>query len=125
MPQATSNYTATYDLVRSGQAQIIDARSLPEYLIGTIPGSISLPYEGALNDNRITGEERLDMIFMVLRKDQPVVVFTNTGIKGSVLWFALEMMGYDARLYSYLDWITDQVPDLPEEGPRGLNETAL
>jgi thiosulfate/3-mercaptopyruvate sulfurtransferase len=66
------------------------------------------------------------MIFMVLREDQPVVVFTNTGIKGSVLWFALEMMGYDARLYSYLDWITEQAPDLPEgEGLRGLNETAL
>ncbi|HON34838.1 MAG TPA: rhodanese-like domain-containing protein [Methanothrix sp.] len=126
MPQETSNYTATYDLVRSGQAQIIDARSLPEYLMGSIPGSISLPYEGALNGNRITGEERLDMIFMVLREDQPVVVFTNTGIKGSVLWFALEMMGYDARLYSYLDWITEQAPDLPEgEGLRGLNETAL
>ena len=32
MPQATSNYTATYDLVRSGQAQIIDASRLGQNL---------------------------------------------------------------------------------------------
>ena len=79
--------------------QIIDARTPPEFAMGTIPGSVSMPYESVLADKKITGEDRLDMVFMVLNKNQPVVVFTNTGMKGSVVWFALEMMGYDARLY--------------------------
>ncbi len=29
-------------------------------------------------------------------------------MKVSVVWFALEMMGYDARLYSYQDWMANQ-----------------
>lgn len=125
IPQNNSNYTATYDLVKGGQVQIIDARTLPEFATGTIPGSISLPFESVLNDLKITGEDRLDMVFMVLNKDQPVVVFTNTGMKGSLVWFALEMMGYDARLYSYQDWMANQLPDLREvDGSGGLNETA-
>ena len=45
---------------------------------------------------------------MALEKDKPVVVFTNTGMKGSVAWFALKMMDYDARLYSYKDWMANQ-----------------
>ena len=125
-PLMNSNYTATYDMVRGGQMQIVDARTLPEFAAGTIPGSISLPYKSVLNDKRITGEDRLDMVFMVLNKKQPVVVFTNTGMKGSVVWFALEMMGYDARLYSYQDWMANQLPDLREvEGSGGLNETEI
>jgi thiosulfate/3-mercaptopyruvate sulfurtransferase len=126
IPLENSNYTATFDLVRSGQVQIIDARTLPEFAMGTIPGSISMPYESVLNESRITGEDRLDMVFMVLDKDQPVVVFTNTGMKGSVVWFALEMMGYEARLYSYQDWMANQLPDLREvDGSGRLNETAV
>ena len=124
-PVMNSNYTATYDLVKGGQVQLIDARTAREFATGTIPGSINMPYESVLNDLKITGEERLDMVFMVLNKDQPVVVFTNTGMKGSLVWFALEMMGYDARLYSYQDWMANQLPDLREvDGSGGLNETA-
>ena len=126
IPLVNSNYTATFDLVKSGQVQIIDARTPPEFAMGTIPGSIRMPYESVLADKKITGEDRLDMVFMVLNKNQPVVVFTNTGMKGSVVWFALEMMGYDARLYSYQDWMANQQPDLREvDGSGGLNETAI
>jgi len=126
IPLMNSNYTATFDLVKSGQVQIIDARTPPEFAMGTIAGSISMPYESVLADKKITGEDRLDMVFMVLNKNQPVVVFTNTGMKGSVVWFALEMMGYDARLYSYQDWMANQLPDLQEvDGSGRLNETAI
>jgi Rhodanese-related sulfurtransferase len=121
IPLVNSNHTATFDLVKSGQVQIIDARTPPEFAMGTIPGSVSMPYESVLADKKITGEDRLDMVFMVLNKNQPVVVFTNTGMKGSVVWFALEMMGYDARLYSYQDWMANQQPDLREvDGVRGV-----
>src|SRR5690606_31281560 len=39
-PLMNSNYAATYDMVRGGQMQIVDARTLPEFAAGTIPGSI-------------------------------------------------------------------------------------
>jgi thiosulfate/3-mercaptopyruvate sulfurtransferase len=36
------------------------------------------------------------------------VVFTSTGIKASVVWFSLKMLGYDAKLYSWQDWLANQ-----------------
>ena len=32
--------------------------------------------------------------------DRPVVVYTNVGVEASLVWFALTLSGYDARLYS-------------------------
>ena len=107
-PAVTANYTATYDYVKSGQAQIVDARTLQEFMAQTIPGSISIPYESVLDGKKIKSLDQLNKVFMALKKDKPVVVFTYTGMKGSVAWFALKMMGYDARLYSYKDWMANQ-----------------
>jgi thiosulfate/3-mercaptopyruvate sulfurtransferase len=107
-PAQTANYTATYDFVKNGQAQIVDARTVPEYGMGSISGSISIPYASVLSKKKIKGEDQLSKVFMMLDRDKPVVVFTNTGMKASVVWFALKMMGYDARLYNYRDWMTNQ-----------------
>jgi thiosulfate/3-mercaptopyruvate sulfurtransferase len=107
-PAVTANYTATYDYVKGGQAQIVDARTLKEFMAQTIPGSVSISYESVLDRKKIKSPDELNKVFMALKKDKPVVVFTNTGMKGSVAWFALKMMGYDARLYSYRDWMANQ-----------------
>jgi len=107
-PAETTNYTATYEFVKSKQAQIVDARTLQDFGSGSIPGSISIPYASVLSGKRIKGEDQLNKVFMMLDKDKPVVVFTNTGMKGSVVWFALKMMDYDARLYNYRDWMANQ-----------------
>jgi thiosulfate/3-mercaptopyruvate sulfurtransferase len=103
--QFTPDLIATYDYVKSGSAQIIDARTLQEFGNGTIPGSMNIPYESVITgNNRIKDETKLAKVFSILNKNQPVVVYTNTGIKGSVEWFALELLGYDAKLYSYSDY---------------------
>jgi len=107
-PKQTEDFNASYDLVNSKRAQIVDARTIQEYGQSTIPGSINIPYTSMLNGDRIKDEGQLKKIFMLLDQNEPVVAFTNTGMKGSVVWFALEMMGYDARLYSYQDWMAHQ-----------------
>lgn len=107
-PAVTANYTATYQFVKSGQAQIVDARTLEEFMAQTIPGSISIPYESVLDGKKMRSQDRLKEVFMMLDKDKPVVVFTYTGMKASVVWFALKMMDYDARLYSYQDWMANE-----------------
>lgn len=109
--QFTPDLIATYDYVKSGSAQIIDARTLQEFGAGSIPGSINIPNEGVLSNSRIKDETKLARVFAILNKNQPVVVYTNTGIKGSVVWFALELLGYDARLYSYMDYQYNQVAE--------------
>ncbi len=103
--QFTPDLIATYDYVKSGSAQIIDARTQQEFGNGSVPGSMNIPYEGVITGNsRIKNETQLVKVFSWLNKNQPVVVYTNTGIKGSVEWFALELLGYDAKLYSYADY---------------------
>ena len=103
--QFTPDLIASFDYVMSGSAQLIDARTLQEFGNGTIPGSINIPYESVITgNNRIKDETKLAKVFSILNKNQPVVVYTNTGIKGSVEWFALELLGYDAKLYSYSDY---------------------
>ncbi|MFB3766552.1 MAG: sulfurtransferase [Methanotrichaceae archaeon] len=108
----TTNFTtdliATYEFVKSNKSQIVDARLPEEFETGTIPGAINLPYDNVLDGHRIKNETGLGKAFINLSKDRPVVVFTDTGVKASVVWFALELMGYDARLYSWQDWLNNQ-----------------
>ncbi len=111
-PEFTMDLIATYDYVNSGEAQIVDARHAHEFEeAGSIPGAINIPYESVLDDldnHTIKDETALRYVFSGLRKDRPVVVFTETGVKASVVWFALELMGYDAKLYSWQDWLMNR-----------------
>jgi len=106
--QINSNLSADYDYVSSGKAQIVDARTMQEFGAGSIPGAINIPYENVIINNKIRDETKLDRVFAFLDKNQPVVVYTNTGLKGSVVWFALTLRGYDARLYSYENYLYNQ-----------------
>ena len=109
VPRVSSNFSAEYSYVESGQAQIVDARSIGEFATSSIPGAINIPYESVISGNRLRDESRLERIFGILDRKQPVVVFTNTGLKASVVWYALELLGYDSRLYSYENyWINQQ-----------------
>ncbi len=104
-PHPRPELLATNDYVKSGAAQIIDARSEREFNSSTIPGAMNIPYDEVLSGKKIRNETELEDIFRNLTKDQPVVVFTQTGVKGSVVWFALKELGYDAKLYTYKQWI--------------------
>ena len=100
----TPDFMATYDYVKSQAPQIVDARSMQEFGNGSIPSAINIPYESMISNGRIKEEAKLKRIFAILSKDRPVVVYTGQPTKGSVAWFALELMGYDAMLYSYENW---------------------
>ena len=104
----TDRFIATYDYVKSGKPQIVDARSLPEFGAGSIPGAINIPYNSIIDKGKIAEEIKLQKIFAILDKSRPVVVFTAQPTKGSTAWFALELLGYDAKLYSYEDWQFNQ-----------------
>jgi thiosulfate/3-mercaptopyruvate sulfurtransferase len=103
-PQINPNYSADYDYVLSGSAQIVDARNMAEFGEGSIPGAINIPYENVVINSKIRDETKLNRVFAFLDKNKPVVVYTNTGVKGSVVWFAMTLQGYDARLYSYVNY---------------------
>jgi thiosulfate/3-mercaptopyruvate sulfurtransferase len=106
--QINPSFAADYNYVKSGSAQILDARTTHEFGAGSIPGAINIPYESVIINNKIRDEARLDKVFAILNMNQPVIVYTNTGLKGSVVWFALKLLGYDARLYSYENYLYNQ-----------------
>ncbi|MBN1235763.1 MAG: sulfurtransferase [Methanotrichaceae archaeon] len=107
-PHLKPELLATYEFVVSGGAQIVDARLARDYEIGSIPGAINIPYEELLEDGRMAPEEDLQKVLVSLEKDRPVVVYTNVGVEASLVWFALTLSGYDARLYSWRDWLENQ-----------------
>lgn len=107
-PSLRPEIFATYDFVVNGGAQIVDARPTGDFDIGSIPRAINIPYEDVLGNERIKQEEELKKVFTDLRKDLPVVVYTNVGVEASLVWFALTLSGYDARLYSWRDWLENQ-----------------
>lgn len=107
-PDLNIDSFATYEYIRDGGAQIVDARLSQEFKRGTIPGAISISYEGVLDGHLIKNETSLREVFTNLSRDRPVVVFTDTGIKGSVVWFSLSLLGYNAKLYSWANWLENQ-----------------
>lgn len=107
-PTLKSDLLASYDFVLNGGAQIVDARPARDFGIGSIPEAINIPYEDVVENERIRPEEDLKQIFLGLDKDRPVVVYTNVGVEASLVWFALTLSGYDARLYTWKDWLENQ-----------------
>ena len=108
MPKLRPEMLDTYDFVESSRAQIIDARTPQDRSVGSIPGSINIPYDAVLEKNRLKDRSALALLFSSLDKDRPVVVYTATGVKASMVCFALEFLGYDASLYTWNDWLTHE-----------------
>jgi thiosulfate/3-mercaptopyruvate sulfurtransferase len=108
VPQIKPELLATYEFVVNGGAQIVDARPARDYGMSSIPGAVNIPYENVLVNESIKPQEDLQKVFAGLDKDRPVVVYTNVGVEASLVWFALTLSGYDARLYSWRDWLENQ-----------------
>jgi thiosulfate/3-mercaptopyruvate sulfurtransferase len=108
IPRLVPNLLATYEFVINGGAQIVDARPARDYDIGSIPGAVNIPYENVLVNKSIKPVADLQKVFAKLKKDRPVVVYTNLGVEASLVWFALNLSGFDARLYSWRDWLENQ-----------------
>jgi thiosulfate/3-mercaptopyruvate sulfurtransferase len=108
IPHTAAKLLATYEFVVTGGAQIVDGRLARDYAIGSIPGAVNIPYEMVLSNESLRQKADLEKAFAELEKDRPVVVYTNLGVEASIVWLALQLSGYDARLYSWRDWLENQ-----------------
>jgi len=59
----------TYDDVKSGQAQIIDARTPQEFAAGAIPGAVNIPSDLVYSGDKIIDDASLGAIFPDLDKN--------------------------------------------------------
>ncbi|MCX6677977.1 MAG: rhodanese-like domain-containing protein [Methanothrix sp.] len=103
-----SDLLASYDYVKNSGVQIVDARPFAEFGKGSIPGASSLDPAVVLQDGKIKDGSRLSGIFSRLSKDKPVVVYSGDYNQASVVWYALQLLGYNADLYTWSDWTAHQ-----------------
>jgi thiosulfate/3-mercaptopyruvate sulfurtransferase len=121
LPKLNAEMMTTYDQVNSSRAKIVDARTPQDYTSDAIPGSVNIPYDAVLENGRLKNQTALSHLFVGLDKNRSVVVYTATGVKASMVCFALELTGYKACLYTWNDWIAHR----GSEGIRGNNRTQV
>ena len=95
---------ADYDSVKSGQAQMVDARSFQEYGKARISNATFISPENLLEEGRLKPGAGLKDTFARLNTSRTVVVYSDDIYGASVVWFALQLMGFDARIFRWQDW---------------------
>ncbi len=103
-PAVKPGVIVEFDYVKSGQAQIVDARPFVEFGKGRIPGSVALDPANIIKGNLIKNEGDLSTVFDRLSKDKPIVVYSSDYSRSSLVWYALQLMGYNASVYTWEDW---------------------
>ncbi len=91
--------------------QIVDARSMGEFIAGHIPTAISVDWGRTLDQNGLLlADEELRALFVDLDPDKTTVVYCTAGWRASVDWLVLTELGFaDVRVYdgSWLEWGVD------------------
>jgi 3-mercaptopyruvate sulfurtransferase SseA len=103
---------ADYDLVRSGRVQVVDARSIMDFGSAKIDNATWISPESLLEEGRLKAD--LNNTFARLNTSQAVVVYSDDIFGSSLVWFALELMNYDARIYRWQDWQEHQMQEKDE-----------
>jgi 3-mercaptopyruvate sulfurtransferase SseA len=104
-PELLATYEEVKEEVESGQnkLKLLDARTPQEFGNDSLLRFINIPFDKVLQNGRIKDETDLMRLFK-FPKDKPVVVYSKQGVPASLVWFSLEMMGYKAKLYTWMDW---------------------
>jgi thiosulfate/3-mercaptopyruvate sulfurtransferase len=123
-PDINSKVLAEYEYVKSSQAQIADTRPFTEFGRGRIPGSTALDPANVIKGDRIKDASGLDMVFARLDKDKPIVVYSDDYSRSSLVWFALQLMGYEAAIYTWEDWKEHEFKDVKGETALAGGEAA-
>jgi thiosulfate/3-mercaptopyruvate sulfurtransferase len=123
-PDINSTVLAEYDYVKSSQAQIADVRPFTEFSSGRIIGSTAMDPSNIVKGDKIKDANDLNMIFDRLSKDKPIVVYSDDYSRSSLVWFALQLMGYESSIYTWEDWKEHEFTDvkgdiMPSEDKNG------
>lgn len=109
-PRVRSSLLADYDEVTSGEYQLVDARTLQEYAADKISGAVYIDYDEVQTDDQVKSSEDLADVFVALDEDEPIIVYSNAGARAAMVWYALQLMGYEASIYTWNDWEANQPP---------------
>lgn len=99
---------ADYDYVRSGEAQMVDARTFEEFGRSRILNATFISPKNVLDGGRLKNGTNLQDVFARLNSSRTTVVYSDEIYGASIVWFALELMGFDARIYHWQDWLAHE-----------------
>lgn len=93
---------------------IVDTRSDQQYRPdepdGAIPGATQLYWMDCVEDGVLRPNRELKRLFEQanVNRNQPVVVYCNSGVQASYLYFVAKLLGYETRMYdgSMSEWRT-------------------
>jgi thiosulfate/3-mercaptopyruvate sulfurtransferase len=114
-PEVKSEIIAEYEYVKSGKAQIVDARPFVEFGKGRIPGSSAFDPANIIKGEKIKDGGDLSTVFDRLSKETPIVVYSSDYSRSSLVWYALQLMGYEASVYTWEDWKAHESTDTKED----------
>lgn len=123
-PLLNAEIMADYEYVNSSQAQIVDVRPFVEYGKGRIPGSIALDPSNLIKGDKIRDSEALSLVFSRLDKEKPIVVYSDDYNMSSLAAYALQLMGYEASIYTWEDWKAHESTDA-QAGTTPASEDAI
>lgn len=103
-PHLRPELLSDYDFIKSGKAQMVDARTFQDFGKSKIPSAIFISPESILEGGRIKTGAKLNDTFARLDMSRPVAVYSNDLLNSSMVWFALQLMGFDSRIYEWQDW---------------------
>lgn len=108
IPDPRPELLADYESVASGNFAVVDVRAPDQFGAGHIDGAINIDYNRVIEGSWLKDDSALTEIFSDLEKDRTVAVYTKNGGQASIVWYALMLQGYDARLYTWNDWLGHQ-----------------
>jgi thiosulfate/3-mercaptopyruvate sulfurtransferase len=104
VPHLRPELLSDYNSIKSGKAQTVDARTFQDYGKSRIPNAIFIGPESLLEGGRIKAASNLNDTFARLSRSQTVAVYSNDLLNASLVWYALQLMGFDSRIYTWQDW---------------------
>jgi len=108
IPQLRHELLSNYEYVKSGDPQLVDLRTFQDFGVSKIPGAIFVDPNELLENGRLKEAGALKMTFARLNTSRPVVVYSNDLLNSSIGWYALQLMGFDSRIYSWQDWQSNE-----------------
>ncbi|MCJ7445163.1 MAG: hypothetical protein MUO26_11685 [Methanotrichaceae archaeon] len=99
IPSPRSEMLANYSFIKSVKTQVIDARSYQEFGTEHIPNAFFINPEQVMSAGKLRNSTDLDLIFVKLDKNKPIVVYADDLINASLIWFALQIMDFDSKIY--------------------------
>lgn len=118
-PSLVKNLAEVTDILATGTAQVVDARSAGRFRgetpepraslrSGHMPGAANLPFDQVVNpDGTLKSVDELRAVFSRVDLDRPIVTTCGSGVTASVLALALARLGrFDVAVYdgSWTEW---------------------